>query len=66
MNNSLIATLSASDEKKLGVVISGRVHPGETNASWLMKGLVDFLTSNTHVAEVCENFFSFRKKKINK
>ena len=27
-----------------GVVITGRVHPGESNASWMMKGCLDFLT----------------------
>ena len=31
----------------LKVVISSRVHPGETNASWMMKGLIDFLLSGT-------------------
>ena len=29
---------------KKGVVLSGRVHPGETNGSWMMKGAIDFLT----------------------
>ena len=40
------------DSEKLGVVLSARVHPGETNASWMMKGMMDFLTSSHHVAEV--------------
>ena len=26
-----------------GVVITARVHPGETNASWMMKGIIDYL-----------------------
>ena len=34
------------------MVLSARVHPGETNASWMMKGMMDFLTSSHHVAEV--------------
>lgn len=28
------------------VFLSGRVHPGESNASWIMKGILDFLTSD--------------------
>ena len=28
------------------VVISARVHPGESNASWVMKGVIDYLTSD--------------------
>ncbi|KAJ3223687.1 Cytosolic carboxypeptidase 2 [Chytriomyces hyalinus] len=27
-----------------GIVLSARVHPGETNASWMMRGLMRFLT----------------------
>ncbi|KAK3283007.1 hypothetical protein CYMTET_9280 [Cymbomonas tetramitiformis] len=33
------------------VVISARVHPGETNASWMMKGILDFLLSDSPLAE---------------
>jgi hypothetical protein len=41
------------------VVMSARVHPGETNSSWMMKGILDFLTDpvNTIAAalrEMCE------------
>ncbi len=32
--------------------MTGRVHPGETNASWMMKGLLDYVTSNTDTAKV--------------
>lgn len=29
-----------------GVILSARVHPGETAASWIMKGSIDFLVSD--------------------
>ena len=29
-----------------GIVVSARVHPGECNASWMMKGLIDYLVTD--------------------
>lgn len=29
------------------MVLTSRVHPGESNASWMMKGFLDYLLSNT-------------------
>lgn len=29
------------------VVLSARVHPGETNASWMMNGLIEAVTADT-------------------
>mmetsp|Transcript_22889 Transcript_22889/g.35927 ORF Transcript_22889/g.35927 Transcript_22889/m.35927 type:complete len:357 (-) Transcript_22889:1638-2708(-) len=30
-----------------GVVVTARVHPGETNASWMMKGFLNYITGNS-------------------
>ena len=33
--------------ERKGVLLSARVHPGESNASWMMKGLIDFLVGDS-------------------
>lgn len=32
------------------VIVSARVHPGETVASWMMHGLIEFITGNSEIA----------------
>jgi len=44
-------------KKRKGVVLMSRVHPGETNASWLMKGLIDFLLGPALDAKVLRDNF---------
>ena len=44
-------------QAKRAVVLTARVHPGETNSSWMMKGLIDFLTSNAPDAKVHKQGF---------
>ncbi|GMH94830.1 hypothetical protein TL16_g13013, partial [Triparma laevis f. inornata] len=47
-------------EKRLGVVITARVHPGESNASWIMEGILKYLTSNTPSAVMLRKKFVFK------
>ena len=45
---------------KKGIFISARVHPGESNSSWMMKGLIDFLVSNAPEARALREKFVFK------
>jgi uncharacterized membrane protein YgcG len=56
---------SAAEEEKRGhrrkaIVISARVHPGEPQASWMMKGVLDFLTGSSKTARILRNTFCFK------
>ncbi|TNN09525.1 Cytosolic carboxypeptidase 2 isoform 1 [Schistosoma japonicum] len=46
--------------KKRCVVVTARVHPGETQGSWMMKGLMDFLISTDPDAKVLRSNFMFK------
>lgn len=47
--------------KRKGVVITARVHPGESVGSWMMKGALDFLTDpNNLEAELLRQHFVFK------
>ncbi|XP_066543208.1 cytosolic carboxypeptidase 3 [Amia ocellicauda] len=42
------------------VVVTARVHPGETNSSWVMKGLLDWLLGSSHDAALLRDSFVFK------
>ncbi|KAF5884584.1 cytosolic carboxypeptidase 4-like, partial [Clarias magur] len=42
------------------VFLTARVHPGESNASWVMKGTLEFLCSDDAVAESLREAFIFK------
>uniref|UniRef100_A0A8C8HRD3 tubulin-glutamate carboxypeptidase n=1 Tax=Oncorhynchus tshawytscha TaxID=74940 RepID=A0A8C8HRD3_ONCTS len=42
------------------VVLTARVHPGESNASWVMKGTLEFLCSSDPVAEALREAYIFK------
>ena len=43
-----------------GIVITSRVHPGETNASWMMKGIIDYLVGPSLDAKILRDNFVFK------
>ena len=45
---------------RAAVVISARVHPGETNASFMMRGVIRFLTSDNPTAATLREHFVFK------
>ena len=47
-------------KKRKGVVLTARVHPGETVGSWMMKGIIDFLTGQSKEAEILRETFVFK------
>ncbi|CAL8293413.1 unnamed protein product [Boreogadus saida] len=45
---------------KRAVVVTARVHPGETNGSWMMEGLLDFLLGDSDDARLLRDTFVFK------
>eukprot|EP00752_Nemacystus_decipiens_P005218 g4737.t1 len=51
---------SRRGNNKRCVVISARVHPGETPASWMMRGMLDFITGDSAEARLLRSLFVFK------
>ena len=47
-------------KNRKAVFISARVHPGETVSSWMMHGLIDFLTGPSNEAAILREKFVFK------
>ncbi|KAG5273079.1 hypothetical protein AALO_G00147420 [Alosa alosa] len=45
---------------KQAVVVTARVHPGETNSSWIMQGFLDFLLGDSPDACLLREMFVFK------
>lgn len=60
----LVITTFQSDPEAIknrkGICISSRVHPGETGASWMMKGILDYLTGSSLNAKILRDNFVFK------
>lgn len=42
------------------IFLSARVHPGETNASWVMKGTLEYLMSSNPSAQSLRESYIFK------
>ncbi|KAM9172503.1 cytosolic carboxypeptidase 3 isoform 2-T2 [Pangshura tecta] len=45
---------------KAAVILTARVHPGETNSSWIMKGFLDYILGNSGDARLLRDTFVFK------
>jgi hypothetical protein len=52
-------TISDGKNRKI-IFLSARVHPGETNASWMMRGMLLFLTGDEPLARSLRKNFVFK------
>ncbi|CAH3994046.1 unnamed protein product [Pieris brassicae] len=66
-NNVYYLTITApqnqnemDQRKKKAVIVTARVHPGETPASWMMKGFMDYLTGDSNQARELREKFIFK------
>lgn len=62
---TILATMSVinnyiSPGNRPYIVLTGRVHPGESNASWVMMGTLEFLCSSDPVAQCLREAFVFK------
>ncbi|XP_067292827.1 cytosolic carboxypeptidase 2 isoform X1 [Pseudorasbora parva] len=54
------STSLAERKAKRAVVVTARVHPGETNSSWMMQGFLEFLLSDLPDACLLREIFVFK------
>lgn len=60
--NCDLLTITNADRNanKKAIVLSARVHPGETVGSWIMKGVIEHLLSSSYDAEFLRDNFVFK------
>jgi cytosolic carboxypeptidase protein 2/3 len=60
----LIVTNFASDPVEIAIrksiILTSRVHPGESNASWMMNGVIEYLVSDELDAKFLRDTFVFK------
>ncbi len=49
-----------TNKNKPVIILMGRVHPGETVSSWMMKGIIEFLCSDCDEANLLKSSFVFK------
>lgn len=60
----LIVTNFSSDPVDIAVrksiILTSRVHPGESNASWMMNGVIEFLVGDSENAKFLRDTYVFK------
>ncbi|XP_058580189.1 cytosolic carboxypeptidase 3 isoform X8 [Neofelis nebulosa] len=51
---------NADSRKRKAVILTARVHPGETNSSWIMKGFLDYILGDSSDAQLLRDTFIFK------
>ena len=59
-NKQRFSDYNSYHRHKKCIVLSGRVHPGESNASYCIQGTIDFLVSDAPEARFLRNYFIFK------
>jgi murein tripeptide amidase MpaA len=60
---AIITNFSSRPEEiaiRRAIVITSRIHPGESNASYIVEGILLFLVSDDEVAKYLRNNFVFK------
>lgn len=59
----IVTNFSSTPEEiaiRKAIILTARVHPGESNASWMMKGIIDYLVSDDVKASFLRNTYVFK------
>jgi murein tripeptide amidase MpaA len=59
----IITNFESSEEEislRKAVILTARVHPGETNSSFIIQGIIDFLTGPEKAAKILRNTYVFK------
>ncbi|XP_076191780.1 cytosolic carboxypeptidase 3 isoform X1 [Aptenodytes patagonicus] len=51
---------SGKGTERKAVILTARVHPGETNSSWIMKGFLDYILGDSGKAQLLRDNFVFK------
>uniref|UniRef100_A0A4X2M7F8 Peptidase M14 domain-containing protein n=1 Tax=Vombatus ursinus TaxID=29139 RepID=A0A4X2M7F8_VOMUR len=51
---------NTESRKRKVVILTARVHPGETNSSWIMKGFLDYILGDSSDAQLLRDTFIFK------